>query len=228
VEGDLPPAITVTEGRLADEYWLIAHSHQTGRSRVAGRMAGLGLAAALIGELILSGHLVVWRDGLYPPGQMPPGPPGDVLLQKILGMVYDPAQPRDLGMWLAFLATSAAQDVRERMAANGMIIRVAGRRFARGPLFLPADLSKAAWPAIRLAGQLSGGTGMTPAGMTLTGLIRLTGLMKDVLWLRPDHVPGWERAEHITAELAAVPGYGPCLASLLRHLESAVGRVALT
>ena len=42
---------------LADQYFLIAHEDRTGRSRLHPRATGLGLAAALLGELMLEGRL---------------------------------------------------------------------------------------------------------------------------------------------------------------------------
>ena len=41
---------------LADQFFLIAHEDRTGRSRLHPRATGLGLAAALLGELMLTGR----------------------------------------------------------------------------------------------------------------------------------------------------------------------------
>ena len=38
---------------LADQFYLIAHEDRTGRSRLHPRATGLGLAAGLVGELLL-------------------------------------------------------------------------------------------------------------------------------------------------------------------------------
>ena len=62
------PALGGT-GRLADDLYLIAHHELTGRPQLAPRAVGLGLAGALLGELVLAG--AVSRDAGQRHGDRP-------------------------------------------------------------------------------------------------------------------------------------------------------------
>ncbi|HTX83306.1 MAG TPA: GPP34 family phosphoprotein [Streptosporangiaceae bacterium] len=42
-------------GRLADDLYLMAHDERSGRQLLSARAAGLGLAGALLAELVLAG-----------------------------------------------------------------------------------------------------------------------------------------------------------------------------
>lgn len=50
--------------RAADRLHLVAHDPATGRPRLGPRQLGLGLAAGLLGELLLGGLVQVTDDGL--------------------------------------------------------------------------------------------------------------------------------------------------------------------
>jgi hypothetical protein len=58
-------------GRIGDDLYLLAHHECTGRPHLQPRAAGLGLAGALLAELVLSGAVRIWR-GLVIPGGGPP------------------------------------------------------------------------------------------------------------------------------------------------------------
>jgi hypothetical protein len=101
-------------GRLADDLYLIAHHDRTGRLLLSPRAAGLGLAGALLAELMLAGAIQI-TAGTVTAG---PCPPGDALAAGVLGQVAaeqrHPAQE-----WLAFLARTAPAKVAGRgHAAN--------------------------------------------------------------------------------------------------------------
>jgi len=51
---------------VADDLYLIAHDDRSGRCRVSGRVAGLGLAAAILAELVLAELVTVHAGGIYP------------------------------------------------------------------------------------------------------------------------------------------------------------------
>jgi Golgi phosphoprotein 3 (GPP34) len=209
-------------GRLADDYYLIAHDDRTGRLRVSAPAAGLGAAGAVVGELILSGHLAVREGGLFP--AVAGYPPADRLLREVLAQIDAPRQDRQLGTWLQFLAVEAIVDLRYRLISDGLIATVRERTWFRRyrTLHLPTNPSAAAWPAIRLAKILSTGEALTLQDMVLTSLVQVTGLLELVLWLKPDHAPGWSRAEQARTELPAA------LSALVAHAEAAVGDGVLT
>ncbi len=54
-------------GRLADALYLLAHHEVTGQPHPQPRAIGLGLAGALLAELMLSGTIRLWPGGLWWP-----------------------------------------------------------------------------------------------------------------------------------------------------------------
>lgn len=217
---DSPP------GRLADDYYLIAHDDRTGRARSADPVVGIGLAAAMLGELMLSGHLAVADDVLGITHLALHYAPSDALANEILRLLTGRPQDRDLGTWIAFLAAEAASDVAGRLVADGQLTRRTRRSLGGfGPArveCLPVDLSAAAWPTIRLGGLLASGGEVLLSDVVLTGLVEATGLLKHVLWDSPVHRPGYRHSELLLARLPA-----PFL-SLLARTRTAVGAVVMT
>ena len=72
-------------GRVADDLWLLAHNDVTGKPYIQPRPLGLGLAGALLAELILAGALVVAGDQIAVTARH--RPPGDALARHVLGLV---------------------------------------------------------------------------------------------------------------------------------------------
>src|SRR2546429_354345 len=82
----------------ADDLFFVRHDDRTGNPGLHPRAIGLGLAAALLGELMLShrlsitdGHLVVVNDQ----------PPRDVVVHAVLDHVIAEQQPHAVRTWLA-------------------------------------------------------------------------------------------------------------------------------
>src|SRR6266702_8332264 len=71
-------------GRLADDLWLLAHDERTGKPHLQPRATGLGLAGALLAELMLSHSIrlsrgmVMAADGI---------PPRDEVARSVLRLV---------------------------------------------------------------------------------------------------------------------------------------------
>lgn len=213
-EGEAPVA------RLADDFFFIAHDDRSGRRRLAQPVVSIGLAASLLGELLLSGHLMVHENALYPVHGYPPE---GGLVAEIMHLVTGRPNDRDLGTWLTFLAAEAVTDVGERLVAEGQVTRVKRRRLAGSRVeFQPVNISAAAWPAIRIAGILSRGEAMSVSDTTLTGLVDATGLTGHVLWDAEVHRPGYAHIEPLLAMLPAP------LSTLLARTRVAVGDVVLT
>src|SRR3954452_15551417 len=89
---------------LADQFFLIAHEDRTGRSRLHPRATGLGLAGALLGELMVSDGVRAYEGDLYVVSREPTGDP---LSHDLLDLLIAQPQHRELRTWLAFLAQDA-------------------------------------------------------------------------------------------------------------------------
>src|SRR6266516_3964834 len=57
---------------VADQLFFVAHHDRDGRPRLHQRAVALGLAGALLGELVLLGHLDVYDSAVYVVHREPP------------------------------------------------------------------------------------------------------------------------------------------------------------
>lgn len=202
-------------GPLADDFHLMSHDSVSGEPWLTGRVAGLGLAGALLGELAvdhridLSGGTVVVVDRR---------PPRDALTGRMLGMLQSERHPmRD---WLAFFGRTAAEDVATRLAHLGVLTRRTSRRPWRDSRWVPIHPNSAALPAATLCTRLIRGEPLGEHNAILAGLTTATGLDQRVFWeVRTVSAS----ARHDVG--AAVDGLDPFLRTLISHIEAAVGGV---
>ena len=90
------------------------HDVQTGKLRLHARSAGLGLAGALLGELVLHGNIDVANGTLTViDGQ---AVPEDDLGYRILRQLTSDRQNRSLRTWLSFLAQELVERVGVRLS----------------------------------------------------------------------------------------------------------------
>jgi hypothetical protein len=168
---------------LADQYFLIAHEDRTGRSRLHPRATGLGLAGALIGELVLEGRVGIADGDLI---ILDRHPPTDALAHDILDLLIAQSRHRDVRTWLAFLSQDAAARVGERLMRLGAVEPVVRRRMlSTQTLYMPNSAEQrnaAAWAPARLANLLVRGIEMSVSDRLLVGLIAATGLTRHVLY----------------------------------------------
>ncbi|GLY01304.1 MULTISPECIES: GPP34 family phosphoprotein [Actinoplanes] len=204
---------------LADQYYLIAHEDRTGRSRLHPRATGLGLAAALLGELVLEGRIGVSDGELIILDQRPPR---DALDHDILDLLCAQSQHRDVHTWLAFLSQDAAVRVAERLVRVGAVELVTKRRMlgTLQTLYLPntaRQRNAAAWASTRVANILVRGMELNLSDRMLVGLTVATGLTRHVMY-------GFEMYPHIyhalPSMIASLPGD---LRELVESTESSVG-----
>ena len=199
---------------LADELWLITHEDHSGAARLHASALGLGLAGAVVGELVLSAHVEVQDGGLYVINQHPPGNAlGYEVFEQVLA---EPQHP--VPTWLTYLARDAEQRVAQRMCRNGYLHQSRRRGLRRASdSFVPSDANTAAWPAARLQGALSRRQLLGQSDVVLAGLVAVAGLADAVLWrAEPDHL------RHLVSRLPAG------LRELLALTEAAVGDATLT
>jgi hypothetical protein len=205
---------------LADEFFLIAHEERTGRSRLHPRATALGLAAALIGELMLMGRVRLSDGDLYVVSR---NPPTDALAHEVMELLVAQPQHRDLGTWLAFLAQDSAAKVGERLTRAGTVEPVTRRRLIGShTLYMPMNAHQrnaVAWAPVRLANLLVRYIGMDLADRTLAGLVLATGLTRFVLWDLTLHRPGLTNLHAIVDSLPYE------LRQLIDYTQMSVGSV---
>jgi hypothetical protein len=202
--------------QLADELFLIVHDDATGRPRLHTRAAELGLAGALLGELILHGRLTV-QDGHIT--VVDRRPPDDPLAHAVLDQLLAERHYRTVRIWLSYLAGQAMDSVGQRLSRAGLVTH-GRRRWGRPTRYVPLDMSTAAWPQHRLRHLLLRGESLPLADALLAGLVKATGLTPLVLWDAPV-----SSHRHLSGSVASLPAP---LRDLIAQLEAAVGDAVLS
>ncbi|HEX6968677.1 MAG TPA: GPP34 family phosphoprotein [Micromonosporaceae bacterium] len=198
---------------LADEFFLLAHDEMTGKPKLRPKIAGMGLAAALLAELVLANRITVHGGALSVQDRRPPA---DALAHTVLDQLIGEPEHRDVRVWLEYLGRSAHESVGERLARAGVVRRQSTRRLlATTTTYVPIDINDAAWPTARLRALLDRGEAMNLSDTVLLGLIEATGLSRAVLS---------RSGEEVRRLLATLP---PPLIELITQTEATVA-VALT
>ena len=200
---------------LADDYFCIAVDEHSGRPRASPRVAGFGLAAALLAELVLSGRLAIQADQVR---AISVGPASDALSGWVHGQMVAHPQHHTLQTWLEFLGPRALDAVARRLAGKQIVQVVAQRRRLRHEEVYPAlDHTAFVVPGIRIANRLSAAEPLEPRDMMCLALCAATGLVKHVLWDPQQHR---DALASVPAVVARLPGP---LNSLRQQLEVVVG-----
>jgi Golgi phosphoprotein 3 (GPP34) len=204
-------------GRLADDLYLLAHHEATGRPHLQRRAAGLGLAGALLAEVMLtggiglrSGRVVVARNSA----------PRDDLARSVLSLVAAEPQRHPVRDWLLFLARTAPQDVASRLERSGYLTRVTSRRPRRAQQWAPADPDFAFAPLLRVKSALDAARPPTAQNVTLAGLAVACGLGRHLAVYLPD--AAHRRIQQATCLLH------PSLRDLIGHTQAAVDGALLS
>lgn len=203
---------------LADDFFFLAHHETTGRSRLNDGALGLGMAGALLAELVLVERITV-ADGRVRISDR--RPPDDALAHTVLDHLVNNPTVTAVRDWLRFLRQDANHQVGQRLLRAGQVRTIQVRRLLRTNVgYVPVDINTAAWPAARLAVTLGRGQPLATQDLVLTGLATATGLDTDVLHDVPASA---QRA--LPRQLATIP---PPLRELLAETETAVGEAVLT
>lgn len=204
---------------LADDFFCIAHDDRTGRSRLNPRVLGLGLAGALLGELVLFRRIVI-SEGVIVLARREPPP--DPLAHATLAQLIASPQHNDLQTWLAVLAETATDAVGKRLVQAGVVQPGERHWLWRAQVsYPPVDVNAVAWRPIRLAGLLTSAEEVKAPDVVLAQLVAATGLSKRVLWQPEFREAGLAR---LSAELLRLDG---SLTQLLAFVEAAVGSAVL-
>jgi hypothetical protein len=152
--------------------YLIGHHEVTGRVHLSPRAAGLGLAGALLAELVLAGAITVEAGTVMPAW---PGQADDQLTAAVAGQIAGETRNRPVADWLAFLARTAPVDVAARLASAGYLAP-ARRRPWQAARFVPVDPDCAFAPIARLKAALHPDRPGDAQAIALAGLAAACGL----------------------------------------------------
>lgn len=163
-------------GLVADDLYLMAHHEVTGRPYLHRRAIGLGLAGALLAELVLAGSIRIRAERLAGAGRVAPP---DQLSRTVLELVLSERHP--VPDWLAFFARSAEREVAQRLERQRYLTQARSRGPWRADRWIPVDPDCAFAPLFRAQAALDPAKPVTPAGATLAGLAAACGLSTRLL-----------------------------------------------
>ncbi|MDG4797641.1 GPP34 family phosphoprotein [Micromonospora sp. WMMD1082] len=207
-----------TGTRLADEFFYLAHDDQTGRSRLFDSATAHGLAAALLVELYGEGRVTFEGRHLRVTHA---DPPKDWLQHLVLDRLVAESRHTATRTWLAFLGTTAYEQVATRMWQLGLLRpEQSGRWWRQRIVYVPTDMNTAAWSWARLSYQVRNYQRLNAFDLALAGLAVQTQLDPILL----DGAPLAARAL-LRQQVEQAP---PPLRDLLADLGAVVGGAVLS
>ena len=205
---------------LANDLYLLAHDRPGGSSVLAAQALNLGVAGALLAELVLVERLNVEAGRVWVvAGQPPP----DSLTHEVLDELISEPTEQTLRTWLRYLARPGQEGAARRVAQRLARARILERQEDRGWLrttvrYVPVD-AKTGWPAVRLCQQVTSQTNPPLQDRVLVGLVNATELTRRVFapayFQHPDAYVRW-----------CVKGLPPPLRELVDEVNRAVGKAA--
>ena len=175
------PTLTGT-GRVADDLCLLAHDDVSGKPFLQPRALGVGLAGALLAELLFAGAVRIRAGGIEIPHRDPDSDsPGDYVGRYVLSLLLAERESHPLRDWLLFLGADAENNVASRLARAGYVAETSSRWPRRKHRWVPADPDCAFAPMIRVTAVLAQTRPATVADVVLTGLAIACGLGPRVL-----------------------------------------------
>jgi hypothetical protein len=210
--------------RVADQLFLAAHDHDTGHLQARLHKAGLelGLAGALLAELVLEGRIDVQHGRVVLVNREPMD---DILCQNVLGDIITELQvakqPHTVRVWLIYLRHSAVVQIRHRLTFNGILEEVAGqRRWWGGTVnkYRAIDINQALGPEAAVYSLLVHEHATnTVAAMAFAALADASGLLPKLTWWREQRAGMRRRLTELRGQLP------PALRDLADQTEAAVG-----
>src|SRR5262249_50056174 len=107
----------MTSVALADELLLLAYDDETGRCAVSLIALDLGMAAAVLIDLVLHGRIEVANGAVIP---VNPHPTGHDVADEVLSRI-SAEQPQPAAFWLQRLRHNLRQHVLESLIARGVV-----------------------------------------------------------------------------------------------------------
>lgn len=203
-------------GLVADDLYLLSHDDRTGRPYLGLRPLGIGLAGALLAELMLTGSIGLRRDGVIVAYRRRPA---DDLGRRVRDQIAAEGEPHLVRDWLLFLARGVAKNVAGRLEQAGYLRYVSCWIPGRTGRWVPVDTTWAFAPIIRVRSALNPSRPLNPHQAVLAGLAQACGLG---FRIAQSGVPG----DHRTGE--AVGHLAPELRHLIAQTQAAVDSVVLS
>jgi hypothetical protein len=164
---------------LADDFYFTAHDHVTGRRYLSDGATGLGLAASLLGELVMFDRITVDKATIRVINKIPPE---DALAYTILEHLLAEPEVSGAKEWLLYLRQDAEDQVGQRLLRAGHVRRLQARKLLRTTVhYVPVDLNTFLWPATRLEMALRRREQVDVQDLFLAGLINVTDLHRSVI-----------------------------------------------
>jgi hypothetical protein len=199
---------------LADDFFFAAHDDVSGKTRLSERAGGLGLAGALLAELVLFRKITVAQGQVV---VLDRHPPSDALAHAVLDELVRERDARAVRDWMRYLGRNSYELVAQRLVLSGHV-HTTQRRW-RSPVYRPVDMNTAAWPITRLAQKLARREAVSLPDVVLGGLLATTGLDR---YLRSEAGAEIHRyLEHLVGRLP------PPLRALVAETEAALGDAVL-
>jgi hypothetical protein len=166
--------------RLGDDLFLIALDDRTGKSRLEAGTLALGLAGAMLAELLLAGNVAISTERI---SVRPRTTPPDSLTHSVMELLA--AEPQhNLRTWLTFLARDSVEKIGERLVRDRQVTREESRTLllrSGTVTYQPVDPSQVFWRSARLTKLIEEHTVTEWADCVLVGLAHATGLIRLLL-----------------------------------------------
>jgi hypothetical protein len=160
----------------ADDLYLAAHDGIAGRALLSDHLLGIGLGAALLGELMFWRRVQLVGDSAIQ--VIDAHPTADQATSNVLHRLADTTGPQDLRQWLVHLSTGLATDLVEHRLTTADVLRRETKRrlLSTNTSLVFTDPRSPGQPAIRIRTQLSYNQPLGTADLMLAGLFLATGL----------------------------------------------------
>jgi len=203
----------------ATDYWMLGHHERTGQLLIPGRVVAIGLAAALLVELLAEDRIGFDQEHRVVP--VSEFPPRDAVTHQILDQLHGEDR-LPVQVWLRHLAQTAYESVAGRIVRQRLAVRVEDRRLLgrSRTVYRPVDPNTFGWPAARMHIFLLEQRVFTDSDVVLAGLAKVTGLH-----VRALEGGGPPAERYLDAQLATAR---PLYRQLLTHTAAVVGSAVMT
>lgn len=207
---------------LADALLLTAHDSATGRPRVASRVLGRGLAAALLCELVLAGQVTL--DSTSTIVVDDPRPPADLQLHTVLNHLVTASTGAPARQWITELGRDSTTLVVRRLHDAGQVerdrVRTGFLHLTTQTVYRVRDPNTGDWPLMSVQNQLARGEVLPMGQATFAGLV-------DAIGLRSHMLNGLDRRSGLLMQ-DSVKLLPPSLRSLVAEAKAAIGDAVMS